>query len=517
MIFFMNARSILLPLILLFIFSFLQACGGGSTTPAGNISLAAPSNLVVTAGENINTLTWPQVANATSYNIYWSNVSGNGLSGTKINSASTSYIHTNLTAGTTYYYVVTAINSSEESSVTAEVSAIPLASAVVIPTPTGLTASPQNDSIVFSWDVVNFSQNLTYNVYWSTTSGSVFNVNKTNVTGASFTHTGISADTTYYYLVTATDGTSESNLPNEVSAIIQSPAAPLGVGATAGNSSVSISFTSNGADSYNIYWSLNSGTGLAGNKINIQANSYTHNNLSEGLNYYYVVTAVKGSLESVLSNEVTAIPLAAPATLADKISELQTVISFMDGSINQTGSFYFSEGLVIHRFQALGRSFCFPSDLFAAANPAGASGTTSIYGCTNVVSLSHQVTNPTTLRLLVTIPNGYTQISGSVEYIGNTYPYLGYAKLTNHVTAYDIAIVNNGNGTYSLGAITPANIYTLGTSSVNSQYQSIIFNTNNSSANQFDLSSSYYIVTQVSGAVWGVMETAISSMGSFVF
>jgi hypothetical protein len=66
------------------------------------------------------------VAGAVAYNVYWSTAPGTTtLNGTKISGVSSPYLHAGLTNNTTYYYVVTAENGSEETSESAEVSAVP--------------------------------------------------------------------------------------------------------------------------------------------------------------------------------------------------------------------------------------------------------------------------------------------------------------------------------------------------------------------------------------------------------
>jgi len=71
-------------------------------------------------------ISWSSVSGATSYNIYWSTTSGvTKTTGTKITGGTSPYTHTGLTNGTTYYYVVTAVNSYGESSESSQVTGTP--------------------------------------------------------------------------------------------------------------------------------------------------------------------------------------------------------------------------------------------------------------------------------------------------------------------------------------------------------------------------------------------------------
>jgi hypothetical protein len=118
----------------------LTGCGGGgegssSGTTTTTTAPSAPTGVSATAGNGQATISWNAVSGATSYNIYWSTTSGvTKTNGTKITGATSPYSHTGLTNGTTYYYIVTAVNSSGESVESAQVSATPTA-----PTITGFT------------------------------------------------------------------------------------------------------------------------------------------------------------------------------------------------------------------------------------------------------------------------------------------------------------------------------------------------------------------------------------------
>jgi len=100
-----------------------SACGSDFTSPA------TPAGTTATAGKNQVTIAWTAVSGATSYNIYWSTVAGVtgpvGTNGTPIFNVTSPFTQTGLTAGTTYYYVVTSMNANAESPASDQVSAVP--------------------------------------------------------------------------------------------------------------------------------------------------------------------------------------------------------------------------------------------------------------------------------------------------------------------------------------------------------------------------------------------------------
>ncbi len=100
--------------------------GGGDTTPP-----AAPTGLTATAGDAVVNLDWadntePDLA---SYSVYRSTTSGSGYTQIASGLTASAYSDTSVANGTTYYYVVTAVDTSgNESGYSNEASATPQAS-----------------------------------------------------------------------------------------------------------------------------------------------------------------------------------------------------------------------------------------------------------------------------------------------------------------------------------------------------------------------------------------------------
>ncbi|MFH0888351.1 MAG: hypothetical protein V1871_04005 [Planctomycetota bacterium] len=97
------------------------------------------------------------------------------------------------------------------------------------------------------------------------------------------------------------------------------PSAPTGVYATAGNTQVTVSWSSvSGATSYNLYWSLTTGVTKAnGAQITNVTSPYAQGGLTNGTPYYYVVTAVNSYGESSDSAQVSATPSVVPPAVDD--------------------------------------------------------------------------------------------------------------------------------------------------------------------------------------------------------
>jgi hypothetical protein len=111
---------------------FLVVCGflmAGCGSGGGEASLAVPTGVQAVSGPAFGqvTISWTVVADATSYNIYWSTTPGVTTAGTKITGVSSPYVHTNSGRNfpNPYYYVVTAVSAGGESGTSTEVSATP--------------------------------------------------------------------------------------------------------------------------------------------------------------------------------------------------------------------------------------------------------------------------------------------------------------------------------------------------------------------------------------------------------
>ena len=197
-----------------------------ATEAAPTSAPAAPTGVVASAGNTQNTITWNASTSATSYNIYWSTTSGvTKANGTKISSLlSTTYPHTALTNGTTYYYVVTAVNAVGESPDSSQVSATPSTGGSSPAAPTSVSAIAGNAQNTITWTASAGA--TSYNIYWSVTSG-VTKANGTKIIGATnpYIHAGRTNGTAYYYVVTAVNAVGESPDSSQVSATPQVPGA----------------------------------------------------------------------------------------------------------------------------------------------------------------------------------------------------------------------------------------------------------------------------------------------------
>jgi len=176
-----------------------------SATPALSVP-AAPTGLTATAGNAQVMLVWTASAGATSYNVKRSTTNGSGYQ-TVSSPTTSSFTDKPLTNGTIYYYVVTAVNSSGESSASTQASATPAAAPQPPAAPTGLTATAGNAQVSLTWTASAGATN--YHIKRSTTNGSGYTQIAAPTT-TSFVDTTVTNGTAYFYVVSALNAAGES-------------------------------------------------------------------------------------------------------------------------------------------------------------------------------------------------------------------------------------------------------------------------------------------------------------------
>lgn len=290
----------------------------------GNIEIydtvPAPVDLSVKLYQDYRILSWPAVPDATSYNVYYSEISGAGTNGTLLSTTKlTTYTHK---FSDTCYYVVTAIYDRLESPASAEVLCGEYPAK-----PTNVSAVSGDGQISLSWASV--SNATSYDIsYYKSNDSTIVNVNGVS---SPYTLTGLANNSSYYLSVSAVNDYGKRSSDTVSVTVYIMPEAPTGVSVTPSTSYNKITW-SPGTDTisstkYNIYWSTVSGAGKSGTKISSLSSPYYHYpNGTGGTVYYYVVTAVNGSLESAASEEVSSALLLTRTTVhgisADKMVRL---------------------------------------------------------------------------------------------------------------------------------------------------------------------------------------------------
>jgi hypothetical protein len=195
---------------------------GGDTTPP-----AAPTGLAATAaGENQIDLDWNDNSeqDLASYTVYRDTSSGGPYSQIASNVTQSQHSDTSCAGSTTYYYVVTAVDtSSNESTASNEASATTAGDTTPPADPTGLAATPGDATVSLDWADNGEGDLAGYRVYRDTSAGGPYS-QIASPTASDHTDSAVTNGTSYYYVVTAVDTSSnESGYSNEASATPQGP------------------------------------------------------------------------------------------------------------------------------------------------------------------------------------------------------------------------------------------------------------------------------------------------------
>ena len=185
-------------LVLIYAGCRLDSGSGPSSSPSGTIP-GVPTSVIANLAstkKSIN-VSWYSVSGAEGYYVYRSLGVGNTSSRVETTS-STSYIDTNLSEGTTYYYTVSAWNSAGVSGQSSPVSATTVPGVPRNVTAEALAAM----TIRVSWDLVSGATG--YRIYRSTGGSNTYSFSLVGSSiSSSFTDYGLDPGTTYYYTVAA--------------------------------------------------------------------------------------------------------------------------------------------------------------------------------------------------------------------------------------------------------------------------------------------------------------------------
>jgi hypothetical protein len=295
---------------------------------------STPTSLAATAGSGSVGLSWIGSTGSPgpiTYNIGRS--ATNGGTYTIIGSSPTnSFTDSPLTDpssppvnGTTYYYVVYAVNGgSVTSPASGQGSATPIGPSAPV-----VSITPGDSQVALSWTAsVGADTNITYNVLRSTTNGGPYSTIVIGQSGTNFTDSS-STDpssppvngTTYYYVVQALDN--GGSPANSIQVSATPPGAPTpasGLVATAGVLQVGLSWTASGTVSpgpitYDIGRSITNGGPFTIIASGVSGTTYTDTSAGENTYYYVVYAFNDGVGPSVPSAQASATPTGPPLVI----------------------------------------------------------------------------------------------------------------------------------------------------------------------------------------------------------
>ena len=430
-----------------------------------DVAPAAPSGLSATSisSSQIN-LSWTDNStNETGFKIERKTGSGGTYAQIATTGADvTTYNDTGLTEGTTYFYRVRATNAVGDSAYSAEASAT--TGTTPPDAPSGLTATTISSSqINLSWtDVANETG---FKIERKTGVGGTYSQIATVGAGiVTYNNTGLTANTTYYYRVRATNAGGDSGYSNEANAttLDVAPAAPSGLSATSISSSqINLSWTDNATNETGFKIERKTGSGGTYAQIattGADVTTYNDTGLTEGTTYFYRVRATNAVGDSAYSAEASATtgttpPDAPDGLTATTISSSQINLSWTDVA-NETG-------FKIERKTGAGGTYSQIATVGAGVvtyNNTGLTVNTTYYyrvRATNAGGDSpySDEVSATTLDAIPTAPSGLTATAVSTSQIN-----ISWTDNSSNETGFKIERKIGSGGTYAEITTVGANV-----------------------------------------------------------
>ena len=284
-------------------YRYLPYCTGSIVAAVSSPSVAvtlgepplAPQNLFVSSTSGTSALlTWAPVPEAVTYSIYRGSASG-GPYAFLNSSTATSFSNVGLAAGS-YFYVVTATNSSGDESSNSNEGSVNLSLAA----PAGLAAVGAANVINLSWSTVAAA--TTYTVKRSLNATGPFGIVSSSVATTSYADRNIIVGQIYYYVVDANKNglsSADSNVTNGVATTsinLQVPIELTDQALASGTSSITFARTQTTLDT-----SAYDGTvtyALEANYINGSASSYSLNLVNSANSTVATLALAAGTTQS---------------------------------------------------------------------------------------------------------------------------------------------------------------------------------------------------------------------------
>lgn len=308
----------------------------GTVIPPITYAPSVPLNPNATTGNLQVLLAWETPtsnggSSITKYNIYRSTTSG-GVYLYIGSSTVLSYLDSGLTNGATYYYRITAVNIAGESPQTNYIGATPTTiTAPGVPTNMALTLGTNN--IIIGWTAPSNGGSVitSYNIYRSNALSGTFTRIASPIT-TSYVDYNVIDNQSYWYQISAVNAIGEGTRTGAVSATLVATGMdpPTNVTIKLFDINPVISWEpptdTPCVTSYNVYMGITSPPTTKITSVPANKFSAMHVVGTQGMRYYYAVTAVNGSEESELSTIVDITYGARTGSERNKIISMNNIV-----------------------------------------------------------------------------------------------------------------------------------------------------------------------------------------------
>ncbi|MDE0312808.1 MAG: leucine-rich repeat domain-containing protein [Caldilineaceae bacterium] len=302
--------------------------------------LAAPTLTATASSATTIELSWTSVSGAAGYELWvwwnsdpgWQPLGDGNLTGT-------SHTHAQLTAGQTYYYVVTAVDSSGTRGAWSEQASVALPAQSQRPDAPVLTATPQGSTAIdLSWKPVPGASKYELWTWWNSDPGWQ-RIGGDSLTGTIFSHANLTPGLTYYYTVAAIDAAGVfSDWSAQVQATLPAPNEGLPAPVLSATSNVTATVELNwspiaGASSYQLWEWLDLATGWERlDKGDLTTTSFTRTQATAGQTYYYSIAAMDAHGTLGAWSQVVSVLVSEAPAIADNSEEKAALVSLFQAT-----------------------------------------------------------------------------------------------------------------------------------------------------------------------------------------
>ncbi len=290
----------------------------GLSTPSGEFQVTpcplprAPLDLTVKAGDRSIQLKWRAVTGAAAYRVLRSEISGGPFYELKTLDSSeekNTYEDREVHNGSTYYYVIEALNAAGPSPHSNEVRGEPQAPP---DSPLNLRVKVSDRTVQLEWDAAKGA--ASYQIKRADKPNEAYKVIATVTNGTRFQDGGVENDALYRYVVVALSSSGLATSSGEFRATpCPLPKAPLGMSASAGDENVRLNWRKvPEAVAYRILRAEISGGPYQVVATLEEKTHYDDGKVRNGQAYYYVIESLNAAGISPQSHEVWAVPMPVP-------------------------------------------------------------------------------------------------------------------------------------------------------------------------------------------------------------